>query len=66
VSPWVLTGATDSRHFRDFAGDVYGFNGFTGDRELLGRFHGAGERIRASDAERAVSFFVRLIRNAQD
>ena len=65
-SPWVLTGATDSRHFRGFAGDVYGFNGFTGDRELLGRFHGAGERIRTSDAELAVSFFCRLIRNAQD
>ncbi len=65
VAPWIVYGATDSRYFRDFAGDVYGFNGFTGDGELLGRFHGTGERIRTSDAEQAVSFFCRLIRNAQ-
>jgi carboxypeptidase PM20D1 len=65
VAPWVMSGGTDSRHFRDFAGDVYGFNGFTGDLESLGRIHGTGERIRASDGESAVSFFCRLIRNAQ-
>lgn len=65
VAPWTMSGATDSRHFRDIASDVYGFNAFTGDREILGRFHGTGERIRAADAARAVSFFVRLIRNAQ-
>lgn len=65
VAPWVMSGGTDSRHFRDFAGDVYGFNGFTGDLESLGRIHGTGERIRISDAESAVSFFCRLIRNAQ-
>lgn len=66
VVPWVMSGATDSRHLRDFAGDVYGFNGFTGTLESLGRIHGTGERIRASDAEQAVSFFCRLIRNAQE
>lgn len=65
VAPWVMSGGTDSRHFRDFAGDVYGFNGFTGDLESLGRIHGTGERIRVGDAEQAVSFFCRLIRNAQ-
>ena len=65
VAPWVMSGATDSRHFRDFAGDVYGFNGFSGDLESVSRIHGTGERIRTSDAESAVSFFCRLIRNAQ-
>lgn len=65
VAPWIMYGGTDSRYFRDIAGSVYGFNGFTGDRDLLGRFHGVGERIRTSDAEQAVSFFCRLIRNAQ-
>jgi len=65
VAPWVTSGATDSRHLRDFAGDVYRFNGFTGDLESLTRIHGTGERVRISDAESAVSFFCRLIRNAQ-
>jgi carboxypeptidase PM20D1 len=65
VAPWILTGATDSRYYEDFAGDIYGFAPFTGDMESLGTIHSTGERIRTSDAERAVSFFCRLIRNAQ-
>jgi carboxypeptidase PM20D1 len=65
VAPWILTGATDSRYYGDFAGDIYGFAPFTGDLESLGTIHGTGERVRISDAERAVSFFCRLIRNAQ-
>ena len=65
VAPWTLTGATDSRHFQDIAGDIYGFAPFTGDVEAtFGSIHGTGERIRVSDAEAAVSFFCRLIRNA--
>ncbi len=65
VAPWTLTGATDSRYFADIAGDVYGFAPFTGEVEdTFGAIHGTGERIRTSDAEAAVSFFCRLIRNA--
>ncbi len=64
VAPWILTAATDSRHFADIAGDVYGFGAFT---LAIGEYgiHGTGERMRTSDAEPAVSFFCRLIRNAQ-
>jgi carboxypeptidase PM20D1 len=64
VAPWVLTGATDSRHFADIAGDVYGFGAFT---LAIGKYgiHGTGERFRVSDAAQAVSFYCRLIRNAQ-
>ena len=65
VAPWILTGATDSRYYSDFAGDIYGFAPFTGEMDMLGAIHGTGERIRTSDAETAVSFFCRLIRNAQ-
>ncbi|VAV90305.1 hypothetical protein MNBD_ACTINO01-1701 [hydrothermal vent metagenome] len=65
VAPWTLTGATDSRYFADIAGDIYGFAPFTGDVDAtFGSIHGTGERIRISDAEAAVSFFCRLIRNA--
>jgi carboxypeptidase PM20D1 len=65
VAPWTLTGATDSRHFADIAGDVYGFGAFT---MAIGQhgIHGTGERFRVADAETAVSFFCRLIRNGQN
>jgi carboxypeptidase PM20D1 len=65
VAPWILTGATDSRYYTDFAGDIYGFAPFTGGMDMLSSIHGTGERIRVSDAGGAVSFFCRLIRNAQ-
>jgi len=64
VAPWILTGATDSRYFLDIADAVYGFGPFTVDPEL-GGIHGTDERVRIADADRAVSFFCRFIRNAQ-
>jgi carboxypeptidase PM20D1 len=65
VAPWTLTGATDSRYFASTAGDIYGFGPFTLDAGLSG-IHGTDERVRISDAERAVSFYCRLIRRATD
>ncbi len=64
VAPWILTGATDSRYFKDMAGDIYGFGPFSINLDDPG-IHGTNERVRTGDAERAVSFFCRLIRNAQ-
>lgn len=63
IAPWVLTGATDSRNYGDFASDVYGFGPMTTDERYSG-IHATDERLRVSDAERAVSFFVRLLRSS--
>jgi carboxypeptidase PM20D1 len=65
VAPWTLVGMTDSRHFADIAGDVYGFGPFVVGLEGMDRIHGTGERIRTADAGAAVSFFVRVMRHAQ-
>lgn len=64
VAPWTLIAATDSRHFAGIAGDVYGFSPFTISLDDRKRVHGPGERVRVSDAQRAVGFFVKLIENA--
>jgi len=61
IAPYVLTGATDSRFFEGMAGDVYRFSPFVLDGEAISGFHGTNEFVRADDAHRAVSFFVRLI-----
>lgn len=63
VAPWILTGATDSRYFMPFSEDVYGFAPFTMSAGFSG-IHGTDEAARVADAEGAVSFFCRLIRNA--
>lgn len=63
VAPWILTGATDSRYFMPFSEDVYGFAPFTMSAGFAG-IHGTNEAVRITDADGAVSFFCRLIRNA--
>ena len=64
-APWILTGATDSRHFVRLAeGGVYRFSPFTFTPDDLGRIHGTGERIRVADAPRALAFYEGLIRRA--
>jgi carboxypeptidase PM20D1 len=64
VAPWILMGATDSRHMVPIAENVYRFAPFTVTPEDMGRVHGTGERIRLSDADRAVTFYSELIRRA--
>jgi len=61
VAPWILLGATDSRHFRPIADDVYRFAPFTVTPEDLTRVHGTSERVRIADAPGAVAFYRRII-----
>jgi carboxypeptidase PM20D1 len=61
VAPYVLTGQTDSRFFEGTAGDLYRFSPFVLNDEGLNGFHGTNEFVRVGDAQRAVTFFVRLI-----
>jgi carboxypeptidase PM20D1 len=60
-TPWILFGATDSRYFTPIADGVYRFVPFSMTGGDLSRVHGTGERIRLSDAARAVAFYRRLI-----
>ncbi len=65
VAPWILTGATDSRYFIEVAGgSVYRFAPFVVGSEDMGRVHGTGERVRLSDASRAVGFYAEFVRRA--
>ncbi|MFV1969923.1 MAG: M20/M25/M40 family metallo-hydrolase [Acidimicrobiia bacterium] len=61
VAPYVLTAGTDSRFFEPFAGDVYRFSPFVLGNDGLAGLHGTNEFVRVEDAQRAVTFFVRLI-----
>jgi carboxypeptidase PM20D1 len=63
-TPWILFGATDSRYFAPIADGVYRFAPFTATPDDLSRIHGTGERVRVTDAPRAVAFYRRLIARA--
>jgi carboxypeptidase PM20D1 len=64
VAPSLVLGATDSRHYAGLTPNVYRFLPFRFVAEDYTRVHGIDERIAVADYERAVQFYMRLIRNA--
>ena len=64
MGPWVVMGATDSRHYIPVAGDVYRFSPFRMTPADLGRMHGTGERLRLSDADGALAFYRTVVQKA--
>ncbi len=64
VAPWILTGATDSRHFIPIADQVLRFVPFVITADDFKRFHGTDERIRRSDADAAVGFYLDILQRA--
>lgn len=64
VAPWIVLGATDSRHYLPIAENVYRFTPLRLALDDLSRMHGTGERLRLGDADGAVAFYRRLIGRA--
>lgn len=64
VAPWIVMGATDSRHYLPVAESVYRFSPFRFTPEDMSRMHGTGERMRLTDADGAVAFYRRLVMRA--
>jgi carboxypeptidase PM20D1 len=58
VSPFLLTGATDSKHYADISADIYRYV----PSRLIG-FHDINERIAVSDYKNSIAFYHQLIKN---
>ena len=63
VTPWLVVGGTDSRHFMGLTDNVYRFNGFALGPDDFNRLHGTDERLAVDALPRMVSFFTQLLRN---
>jgi carboxypeptidase PM20D1 len=61
VSPSLVVGATDARHYEDVAEDVYRFLPMPMREEDRARLHGTDERIAVADLAAAVRFYQTLI-----
>jgi carboxypeptidase PM20D1 len=66
VAPYLVPGATDSRHYADATDHVYRFLPYTLTPEDRSRIHGTNERISITDYRTVVRFYVQLLRNADD
>ena len=64
VSPNLLGGGTDTKHFQGITPNVYRFLPIRVRKEDLARVHGTNERISVEGYAGVIRFYVQLIRNA--
>lgn len=66
VAPFLVTGTTDSRHYRRVSRNIYRFVPLELDPEALATIHGVDERIGIATYERAIRFYEHLFGLAGD
>ena len=64
VTPWLVVGATDSRHYARLTPNVLRFVGTAIGKEDLRRVHGTDERVGVQAYADAVRLYLQLLRNA--
>lgn len=64
VSPFLLMGATDSRHYAAITPNVFRFSAMRVKAGDMERAHGTNERLEVASFVDAVRFYERLIQNA--
>ncbi|MGH7568958.1 MAG: M20 family peptidase [Gemmatimonadales bacterium] len=64
VTPWLVVGGTDARHFTRLTSNVYRFGAIRLGPSDLKRAHGTDERVGLGSYATMVRFYVQLLRNA--
>jgi carboxypeptidase PM20D1 len=63
VTPFLVIGTTDSRHYREIALDIYRFSPLCLDQKDLERIHGTNERISTENYQNMIRFYNQVIQN---
>lgn len=66
VSPNLVSGATDARHFDQLSPNVYRFLPFRVNKADLSRFHGVDERISVESYIEGIGFYYNLLKDNGD
>ena len=61
VSPYLVLGATDSRHFQALSDNIYRFMMVSLNPTTLKQFHGVNEQIRVKDYLQAIQFYYAMV-----
>jgi carboxypeptidase PM20D1 len=64
VTPYLVVGGTDSRHYGALTDNIYRFSPIHLNTNSQKSFHGLNERVAVSDFYEAIAFFVQLIQNS--
>lgn len=63
VAPFLVLGATDSRHYSSMCSNIYRFTPYVIKPDDINRVHGTNERIQVDALEKMVQFYTMLIKN---
>lgn len=63
VSPSLMIGATDARHYADLTENIYRFFPLRASQDDLDRVHGTNERIAIDNYKEIIQFYARFILN---
>jgi carboxypeptidase PM20D1 len=63
VSPMIMLGASDAKHYKDVSANIYRFLPVNVTRSDLARIHGLNERIAKADFKKSIGFYYWLIIN---
>jgi len=63
VSPYLMVGASDARHFAEISDNIYRFSTIHINPGNIKSFHGLNERISVKDFKNSVRFYRQIIRN---
>jgi carboxypeptidase PM20D1 len=63
VAPYLVVGATDSRHFKGVSDQIFRFSPIRISPANVKSFHGLNERIAVGDFHSSIQFYMQLIRN---
>lgn len=66
VSPMIMLGASDAKHYKEVSENIYRFLPVNVTREDLARIHGVNERIAVTDFYKSIGFYYWLIRNTNE
>ena len=65
VAPYLVVGATDSRHFSSVSDQIFRFSPVRISPRNVKSFHGLNERMAVEDFYTAVRFYMQLMRNTE-